>query len=327
MQCPAHGVVPVQVPWAEPKARFTRLCERLAIDGLRECRVTGATQMLGLRWDEAWPLMECAVARGPARTVRRVIRPLGVDEQAIAKGHRDLTLVCDIEAGTVAYAGEDRKPESVEAYDNALSTEQRARIEAVAMDRWEPDIQATRAHGPDATEQLVCERFPLMGYLGTAVDPARKREHRERLAQGDKTLTGTKYLWLYGREHLPPARRRECTALRRLARKVGRAWAIQETLRELWHDRAPAVARRFWQRWDCGATHSRLQPIRDAAATLKRHLANILTYFPHRITNAVSEGLHSKIQAITHMACGFRNVAHVKTAISFHCGGLDLYPC
>jgi len=27
------------------------------------------------------------------------------------------------------------------------------------------------------------------------------------------------------------------------------------------------------------------------------------------------------------MACGFRNIENFKTAIYFHCGGLDLYPC
>jgi transposase len=87
------------------------------------------------------------------------------------------------------------------------------------------------------------------------------------------------------------------------------------------------VAHRFWRRWYFWATHSRLKPIRAAAATLKRHLTNRLTSFQHRITNAASEGLNSKIEAIKKMACGFRNVEHFKTAIYFHCGGLDLYPC
>jgi len=41
----------------------------------------------------------------------------------------------------------------------------------------------------------------------------------------------------------------------------------------------------------------------------------------------MSESINSKIQAIKKMACGFRNIEHFKTAIYFHCGGLDLYPC
>jgi len=50
-----------------------------------------------------------------------------------------------------------------------------------------------------------------------------------------------------------------------------------------------------------------------------------LTYFKHPITNAVTEGLNSKIQTVKQMACGFRKGEHYRKAILFHCGGLDLY--
>ena len=52
-----------------------------------------------------------------------------------------------------------------------------------------------------------------------------------------------------------------------------------------------------------------------------------LTYYQHPVTNAMSEGLNSKIQKIKSMACGFRNIENFKTAIYFRCGGLQLYPC
>jgi transposase len=64
----------------------------------------------------------------------------------------------------------------------------------------------------------------------------------------------------------------------------------------------------------------------EAAKLIRRHLPNVMTFFAHRITNAVSEGLNSKIQTITKMAYGFRNREHFKTAIYVHCGGLSLYP-
>ncbi|MBI5678301.1 MAG: transposase, partial [Planctomycetes bacterium] len=51
-----------------------------------------------------------------------------------------------------------------------------------------------------------------------------------------------------------------------------------------------------------------------------------LTYCRHHITNAVAEGLNSKIMSIKSRACGYRNKEHFKTAIYFFCGGLDLYP-
>ena len=74
------------------------------------------------------------------------------------------------------------------------------------------------------------------------------------------------------------------------------------------------------------ATHCRLEPIKKAAKTLKVHLDNIVTYARHRITNALAEGINTKIEKIKRMACGFRNRSHYRTAIYFHCGGLDLFP-
>jgi transposase len=62
------------------------------------------------------------------------------------------------------------------------------------------------------------------------------------------------------------------------------------------------------------------------AHILKRHLENLLTYLKHRITNAVTEGLNSKIQSIKSAARGFRNFQNYRTRILFFCGKLDLYP-
>lgn len=327
VECDEHGVVQVLVPWAEPRSRFTLLFERLAIDVLRQCDVSGATRILRISWDEAWGLMERAVKRGRHRKTRTVVRRIGVDEKAAAKGHRYLTLVCDLEEGTVAHIAEDRKQESLEGYYAGLSQEQLDGIQAVAMDMWEPYIQATRARVPKAAEKIVFDRFHVMGHIGKAVDTVRKQEHRDLMASGDETLKGSKYLWLYSRENVPERRREEFDALMRQALKVGRAWAIKEALRRLWHYVSPASGWKFWKRWYFWATHSRLEPIRKAAETVRRHIDNILTYYQHPVTNAMSEGLNSQIQKIKSMACGFRNTENFKTAIYFHCGGLDLYPC
>ena len=327
VKCMEHGVLQVLVPWAEPKSRFTILFERLAIDVLRECDVTGATRILKMSWDEAWNIMERAVARGKLRKQDRVLKQIGVDEKAIAKGHNYLTLVSDINNGTVEHIADDRKQISLEGYYQSLTEEQLEGIEAVAMDMWDPYIAATRAYVPSAESKIVFDRFHIMGYIGKAVDTVRKQEHRERMKEGDETLKGSKYLWLYSKENVPENRRNEFAVLQKLELKVGRAWAIKETLRKLWHYSYPGSANKFWKRWYFWATHSRLKPIIEVAGTIKRHIANVLTYIRHRITNAVSEGLNSKIQTIKKMAYGFRNKEHFKTAIYFHCGGLDMYPC
>lgn len=327
INCPEHGVRQVSVPWAEPQSRFTMLFERLAIDILKECGVSGAAEILGISWDEGWGLMKRAVIRGQKRKVQKGCRRIGVDEKAAAKGHKYLTMVCDLDEGTVEHVSEDRKQQSLEAYYDSLTKKQRNKIEAVAMDMWDPFVAATKEKIPGAAEKIVFDRFHVMGQVGKAVDNVRKAEHRQLMMEGDESLKGSKYLWLYSRENVPRSRRFEFSKLKQMGLDVGRAWAIKELLRDLWSYVYPESAWKFWKRWYFWATHSRLEPIRASAKTLKNHIVNIMTYFKHRVTNALSESINSKIQTIKQMACGFRNIENFKTAIYFHCGGLDLYPC
>jgi transposase len=84
--------------------------------------------------------------------------------------------------------------------------------------------------------------------------------------------------------------------------------------------------RKYFAKWYWWATHSRLEPMKKAAHTLKGHIENIVTYAKHHITNALGESLNSKIEKVKRLACGYRNRAHYRTAIYFHCGGLDLFP-
>jgi transposase len=298
----------------------------LAIDVLRETDITGATQILRISWDEAWHLMERAVARGQLAKGEPICPLIGVDEDAVAKGHKYMTLVYDLQRATVEYIGDDRKEESLDGYFCRLTPAQLAGIEAVAADMWDPFARSILEHVPDAEDKIVYDRFHIMAHVGKAVDAVRKREHRVLSAVGDETLKGSKYLWLYAAENLPDRHRERFAALRAIQLQTGRAWAIKESLRALWNYRSYAWAKRHWQSWYFWATHSRLAPIIAVARLIKRHLHNVLAYFDHPITNAVAEGLNSKIQTIKKAAYGFRNPEHFKIAVYFHCGGLDLYP-
>src|SRR2546428_3042350 len=327
VDCPEHGVLQVKVPWAEARSRFTLLMERFAIDVLQQCaNLSAAQRILRISWDEAWGVMDRAVARGRARKQARVIPYFGVDEKAFRKGYQFMTVVCDLERSTVEHVAEDRKIESLESYWRSLSPQQLAGIEAVAMDMWAPYVEATAQAVPEGRSKIVFDRFHIMQYMVEAVDMVRKREHRSLKAHGDESLKGTKYLWLYNEENVPQRRRSALETLQALCLKVGRAWAIKESLRCLWTYRRAGWARRFFQRWFWWATHSRLAPVCKVAHMFRNRLENILTYCRHAITNGVADGLNSKIMTIKRRACGYRNKEHFKTAIYFFCGGLDLHP-
>jgi transposase len=112
--------------------------ERLVIDLILQCStVKGACAITGISWDEAWGIMQRAVARGQARKAARPIAYIGVDEKAFRKGHRYHTIVCDLDRSTVEFVAEERRRESLAAYYAQLTDEQQSALQAVAMDMWD----------------------------------------------------------------------------------------------------------------------------------------------------------------------------------------------
>jgi transposase len=326
VECPQHGVKQVRVPWAEPGSQFTALFERVAIDLLRECSVAGAADLLRISWDEAWGIEKRAVRRGLARRAVGEVKHVGVDEKAVAKGHTYLTVVADLDRGQVLYLAEGRNGASLDGFWEGLGPAGRRGIEAIAMDMWEPYIQSTRRHVPGAEEKIVFDKFHIVKHLHEAVDRVRRVEQRALKGVADDRLTGTKYLWLMRPGSMSPAQRARLRTLVGSDLRVARAWSLKERFRQFWEYSYVGAAQRFFQRWFWRATHSRLRPMAKVAWLIRRHLPNVLTYLRHRITNAGLEAVNATIQWVKKTARGFRNVEHFKTAIYFHCGGLDLYP-
>lgn len=93
-----------------------------------------------MSWDEAEGIKQRAVKRGLEGKPVRLNQDLCVDEKSVARGHQYETIVArvDAEGRTVDYVGENRKPESLDAYWKGRSAEQLAAVAAVALDLWEP---------------------------------------------------------------------------------------------------------------------------------------------------------------------------------------------
>ncbi len=267
VECPTHGVRQVALPWAEPMSRFTVLFERLAIDVLKECDVEGAAGLLRLSWDEAWHLMDRAVARGLGAKPLVVPAVVGVDEKAAGRGQDYITVVSNLATGCVEYLADERRQASLDGFFSQFSADERKGIEAVAMDMWDPYITSTRQHLEDADDKIVFDRCHLMAYLTKAVDTVRKQESRALVATGDKSLSGTKYMWLYSQENLPDRHKDRFAVLRGGDLLTARAWAIKESMRHFWSYKRRGWGEKHFKRWYFWATHSRLRPVIEAAKT------------------------------------------------------------
>jgi len=326
--CPKHGTHTVAVGWAEKFGRFTQLFERLAIDLMKQCSISGACEILRISWDEADGIKQRAVKRGLKRKAPGVPKRLCVDEKSSARGHEYLTIVANAQTKpiTVDFVGEGRTQDSLDAYWQRFTREQLERVEAVAMDMWEPFIQSTLVHVPGAQEKIVHDPFHVAKHMNQAVNDVRKQEHKRLSKTGDDTLKNSRQLWLYGVENLPSSKQARFEEIKDLNLQTSRAWGIKEVLRGFWCCSSVAKASAYFNNWYDWAIRSRLKPVKKVARMCKRHLRNILTFFEHGLTNGPIEGLNNKIQGLIKKAYGYRSKQRFITDIFFHMGGLDLYP-
>jgi transposase len=326
VNCPVHGVKQIYSEFGENGSDMTYEFEKLIIDISKECSIVSIGRLYSIRWDRCWNVVDRAVNRGQARKEHTIPTRLGVDEKSFARGHKYETIVTNIDKGTVEYVADDREQESLEAYYKQFNKEELKSVEAVAMDMWDPFVAATKKYIPDAHKKIVFDKFHAVGYVTKAVDKTRIAEHKALNESGDQTLKGTKYIWLWNEENVPEWRKEDYYALKALDLKTSKACAIKDNFRHLWDYKYEACMRKYFDKWYFWATHSQIAPMIKAAKTLKVHIDNIVTYAKHRITNALGESINAKIEKVKRMACGFRNRQHYRSAIYFHCGGLDLYP-
>jgi transposase len=323
--CDEHGPKTIDVPWSDPDKRFTLLFEKFAIDVLLACSsIKAAKNLLGISWDELHLIQKYAVERGLERRELENVEHVGIDEKSYLKGHKYVSILNDIDNACVLEVVRGRDKEAADKLLQSIPLAQRITVEAVAVDMWEPYRLSIEENFPNA--DIVHDKFHISGYLGKAVDAVRKQEHKILQKDGFDYLVGTKYLWLTNRKNWTELYIEQYKVLKEITLKTSRAWAIKEAFLSFWNYIYLASAKKYFKQWYFWATHSRLKPVIEAAKTIKRHIENILTYFKHRITNAVAEGLNSKIQNIKSNARGYRNFDNYRIAILFYCGKLELYP-
>ena len=325
VHCLQCGVKTCNVPWAGKHSRFTLLFEAFAIAVL-ECSssVSAAATLLRLGWDSVHHIMERAVERGLTRRQVDDVKQVGIDEKSFGRGQDYVSLMTDLNGSRVLEIVPGRDEDAANKLWKSLPEGQRMKIEAVAIDMSQAFENSVRANVPHA--DIVHDKFHISKHLNEAVDKVRRQEHKVLKQEGDDRLKGTKQLWLYREENIPNERLLDFDALKDQQLKTARAWAIKENFRWFWTNCYAGNARKYFQDWYSWASRSRLDPIVKVAKMIKNRLHNVLTYFKHHITNAISEGFNSRIQAIKANARGFRNFDNYRTRILFFCGKLDLYP-
>jgi transposase len=324
-RCAIHGVLRVAVPWSEPGSRFSMAFEERVIATILACQtVQGASCLLRISWDEARGIMERAVARGLGRREAEIIEYVGVDEKAIRKGHRYVTILTDLEGRRILEVTPERTVTSLVDALKSLDSRQISGVLAVSMDMWEPYRTAIDEAFTVPRPDVVHDRFHIVSHANKALNDVRKDEARELATAGRNDLTGTRLAILYGTENIPERYEATIAQLKASDLRTAKGYALKENLRRCWHHRLERTARKHFASWITWARRSTLRPFAKVADMIDKRFEDIVSYFRHPITNGPQEGMNAKLMSVIRAARGYRHHETFRMAALFFLGGLDM---
>ena len=105
--------------------------------------------------------------------------------------------------------------------------------------------------------------------------------------------------------------------------KTVRAYQMKEAFQLIYMEKDPKIFLKLLRKWYLWATHSRLEPMKQAAYTIKRHGYGIINWVHFKIDNGILEGFNSIFQAAKAKARGYKSIQSIQTIIYMLTGKLD----
>ncbi len=314
--CPQCATVrQVKIGFADPKKRYTRSFERYALELSRHMTIKDVAEHLQVSWDTIKDIQARNLQRRFGKPKLHKLREIAIDEIAVGKGHRYLTVVLNLLSGAVVFVGDGKGVSALEPFWKRLRRA-RAKIKAVATDRSSAYLRAVRDNLPQAVH--VFDHFHVVKLFNEKLSALRRELYHQASSQEERrVLKGTRWLLLKNPENLDEGRdelQRLAEALR-LNEPLAVAYFLKEDLRQIWSQPDKRTARRVLRDWLARARASGIRMLVQFAATLEEHQEGVLNYYEYPISTGPLEGTNNKIKTMKRQAYGFRDHAFFKLKI------------
>jgi transposase len=319
VQCDKCGIRLVNVPWARSESGFTLLFEAMIMTLAKAMPVKTIASFVNEHDTRLWRVLHHYVDDARDNADYSEVTEVGVDETSSKRGHNYVSLFVDLEGPRVLFATEGKDASTVERFKQDLTDHKGnpENIQEVCCDMSPAFISGVEKQFPNS--RLTFDKFHIMKIINAAVDEVRRQEQKDR-----PELARTRYIWLKNPENLKLSQvgTLEGLTVKKLNLKTSRAYHIRLNFQELFNQ-PPHMAEAYLKKWYFWATHSRLEPIKQAAYTIKRHWNGVLRWFHSNINNGILEGINSLIQAAKAKARGYRTTRNLIAMIYLIGGKLD----
>ena len=264
---------------------------------------------LGIDWKTVKNIDKLYLEHDYGKPDLRGLRVLAVDEISIRKGHSYLTVVLDFLTGRIVFVGNKRKAKTLKRFFNQLSISQRKKIEAVAMDMWDPFIKAVKEKLPRA--KIVFDLFHVVANFGRVIDKVRNREYHRASKEDKDVYKGAKYLLLKNRRNVrKQSHRKQLKELLALNQVISTVMILKDKLKHLWTYRSRTWAAKALDHWCDLARSLNIRSANTFVKMLQRYRYGILNHCDHPIHTGKLEGVNNKIKVIKRKAYGYHDLRY-----------------
>lgn len=309
--CSCNTFGEIDPPFADPRVTYTHALARYAADLCRVTTMQAAANFTGLSWDIVKSIEKKRLQKLYDRPCLRDVRYVAVDEIAVRRGHRYMTIVADLDTGRILHAAEGKDGAALVPFLKRLRR-RRKPVKAIAMDMSAAYAAAVREVLPAVP--IVFDRFHVVKLMNDHLDELRRAHVRDTAKAHGKLVKGVRYLVLMGAEKLDEYEARKPGSKARLQQALAvneplsKGYYLKEKLRLLWDEPDRDSAGRLLSEWCAEADVSGIRELKRMAKTVASHRSGILAYFDHDgITSGPLEGINNKIKTVKRMAYGYRD--------------------
>ncbi len=297
----------ISPPWAGLNSGFTLLFEALLLELCTHMPVSVVSRIVSENDGKLWRLLQKYIDTVRSQEDFSSIEKIGIDETSRARHHDYVTLFVDLEQSRTIYITPGKSSDTVTSFVKDLENHHgsKQQITDVSCDMSPAFIKGVRENLPNA--EITFDKFHIIKIINDGVDQVRREE-----AKHQDILKGCRYLFLKNYSNLTTKQKVELKDLQlsKFRLKAIRALQIRETFQEIYQADSIETFEYLLKKWYFWATHSRLQPMKEVAYTIKRHWDGIVNWKKSHINNGILEGLNSIIQAVKSRARGFRNAKY-----------------
>jgi len=174
-----------KINYADYKKTYTKSFQRYVIDLTKYMTILDVSRKLGVCWDMVKGIQKEYLQKHYGKPDLKHITQLAIDEIAVEKGHKYMTVVMDLGSGAVLFVGDGKDSKSLEPFWKRLKRAG-TKIEAVSIDMSPAYIESVVTNL--AASKIVFDHFHIIKLYNDKLSELRRDLYSYEIETEKKTI-------------------------------------------------------------------------------------------------------------------------------------------